>query len=480
MLTAEKISALITADASDPLKRQARVGQRYYEGNHDIRQYKLYYRDRDGHLVEDKTKSNIRISHPFFTELVDQAVQYMLSGKEGYAFSDLPELQTVLDEAFNKNDSFTAELYDTLTGCLVKGSDFMYAYRDEDGTLAFQWADSLGIIEVRAEDTDDHAEYVIFWYIDRFDKDKEAIKKIQVWDKTQVAYYVQEGQKSVTLDPNIKENPRPHVTYEDGAGEGLGFIPFFRLDCNRKRLSSLHPVKPIIDDYDLMNCALSNNLQDLTEGIYVVRNYNGDSIEELVQSIKAKKAVGVDDEGGVDIKTVDIPYEARKIKMEVDEDNIYRFGMGFNSQKVGDGNITNVVIKSRYALLDLKCNKLEIQLKKFLRKIVKVVLDDYNRTHETGYTDKDVYFRFERETITNATDNAQISLYEAQTKLTEINTLLSLVDHFDDETFMQSVCDVLDIDYEEIKDRLPKSDTGALEDDEETIDDEEAEGGTEA
>ena len=80
MLTAEKISAIITADASDPLKRQARVGQRYYEGNHDIKQYKLYYRDRDGHLAEDKTKSNIRISHPFFTELVDQAVQYMLSG----------------------------------------------------------------------------------------------------------------------------------------------------------------------------------------------------------------------------------------------------------------------------------------------------------------------------------------------------------------------------------------------------------------
>ena len=331
----------------------------------------------------------------------------------------------------------------------------MYAYRDEDGALAFQWADSLGIIEVRAEDTDDHAEYVIFWYIDRFDKDKEAIRKIQVWDKAQVVYYIQEGSKSVTLDPNVTENPRPHVTYEDGSGEGLGFIPFFRLDFNRKRLSSLHPVKPIIDDYDVMNCALSNNLQDLTEGIYVVRNYQGDNIEELVQSIRAKKAVGVDDEGSVDIKTVDIPYEARKIKLEVDEDNIYRFGMGFNSQKVGDGNITNVVIKSRYALLDLKCNKLELQLRKFLRKILRVVIDDWNARNGTAYQDKDAYFRFDRETITNATDNAQIELYEAQAEQTRINTLLSLAERLDDETLMQSVCDVLDIDYEEIKGRLP-------------------------
>ena len=40
--------------------------------------------------------------------------------------------------------------------------------------------------------------------------------------------------------------------------------------------------------------------------------------------------------------------------------------MGFNSAQIGDGNITNVVIKSRYALLDLMCYKLKKNLKKFL------------------------------------------------------------------------------------------------------------------
>jgi len=66
--------------------------------------------------------------------------------------------------------------------------------------------------------------------------------------------------------------------------------------------------------------------------------------------------------------------------MELDGQNIYRFGMGFNSLQVGDGNITNVVIKSRYSLLDLKCNKKEKQLKKFLKKIVKVVLDEIGKS----------------------------------------------------------------------------------------------------
>lgn len=88
----------------------------------------------------------------------------------------------------------------------------------------------------------------------------------------------------------------------------------------------------------------------------------------MIQNVKVKKHIGVDADGGVDIKTVDIPYEARKVKLELDEKNIYRFGMGFNSAQLGNGNITNIVIKSRYALLDLESNKLEIRLKQFLRR----------------------------------------------------------------------------------------------------------------
>ncbi len=479
MLTADEIRYFIEMDSSSAQKRQAREGQRYYEADHDIRRYRLFYPDKDGHLVEDRTRSNIKIAHPFFTELVDQTVQYMMSGKEGYIFSDIPELQKILDEYFNNNDIFNAELNDVLTGCVAKGSDYIYAYRNAAGKLSFQWADSLGVIEVRARDTADKRDYVIYHYVDRIDKDSEPIIKIQVWDEENVTYFIQEGSKGIRLDENEEINPRPHVLYtKDGDRnnqlyyENLGFIPFFRMDLNRKRLSPITFLKPIIDDYDLMDCSLSNNLQDFAEGIYVVRNYQGEDIDTLVQNIRVKKAVGVDDEGGVDIKTIDIPYEARKVKLQLDEDNIYRFGMGFNSQKIGDGNITNVVIKSRYALLDLKCNKLEIQLKSFLRKIAGAVLDDVNKKQGTAYNIDDVYFRFEREVITNALDNAQIELTEAQAKETRINALLSLTDRLDDETLMQQVCDALDIDYEEIKDRLPKRDDAALGDEGDLIDNE--------
>ena len=80
MLSVEEIKNFIQDDASSDKKRFARKGQAYYEGDHDIKQYRLFYYNADGNLIEDKTRSNVKIPHPFFTELVDQAVQYMLSG----------------------------------------------------------------------------------------------------------------------------------------------------------------------------------------------------------------------------------------------------------------------------------------------------------------------------------------------------------------------------------------------------------------
>lgn len=469
MLTEKEILEFIREDMSSEKKRFARDGLKYYEGDHDIKNYKLYYFNADGELIEDKTRSNIKISHPFFTELVDQQVQYMLSGKDGFLKSDFPELQIILDEDFNDNEDFMSELYETITGTIAKGFDYLYIYKNEEGKLAFQNADSLGVVEVRAKDSSDGNKYIIYHYVDRIEKDKKLIRRVQVWDKSQTYFYVWEDEDRLEADSSYKLNPRPHTVYtKDGDDsiyyEDFGMIPFFRLDNGTKQFSGLKPIKALIDDYDLMSCGLSNNLQDASEYLVVVKGFQGDNLEELMRNVKTKKHIGVDGEngGGVDFKTVDIPYEARKVKLELDEKNIYRFGMGFNSAQLGDGNITNIVIKSRYALLDLKCNKLEIRLKQLIRKILKVVIGQINRENGTDYQMKDIYFDFKREVMTNAQDNAQIELTDAQTEQTKINTMLSLQSTLGDETVIQNICDILDIDYEEIKGKIPENELNPL------------------
>lgn len=190
----------------------------------------------------------------------------------------------------------------------------------------------------------------------------------------------------------------------------------------------------------------------------MVKGFQGVNLEELQTNLK-KKIIGVDDDGGVDVKTVDVPYQVRQAKLELDEKNIYRFGMGLNTAGLKDTNATtNIAIKAAYSLLDLKCSKLEIRLKQLLRRLLKLIIVEINETDGTDYHCNQVYFEFSHEVMSNERENAQIALTEAQKTQVLINTLLSLASQLDNETLMRNICDALDIDYDEIKGKLPNPD----------------------
>lgn len=466
MLTTEEIKMFIDEDTASVKKSFARVGERYFDGDHDILKYRMFYYNSDGQLVEDKTRSNVKIPHPFFKELTEQGTQYTLSGDEPFVLSDIPELQEELDNRFNYNDDFIDELSEVITDCQSKGFAYMYAMKDSTDTMKFTCADSIGVVEVESRFADDKKDHVLYWYVDRIDKEGHRIKKIMDWDDEQVYYYVQSDEGEIETDTSVEINPRPHTLYqiegdEKTYYESLGFIPFFRLDNNKKQTSNLKAVKALIDDYDLMASSLSNNLIDFDHPLYAVKGFEGDNLDELQQNLKTKKIVGVGSEGGIEVHTVDVPFEARKTKLDLDEKNIYRFGMGLNLSGLKDTSATtNIAIKAAYSLLDLRCKHLERNIKRFLRKIIKVVIDEINQQNDTGYQVEDVYFKFTHEVMSNEQENKQNELTEAQRKQVEVNILLGLANVFDQETIIQAICEILDIDYEEIKDKLPDDETG--------------------
>ena len=461
MLTEAEIRWLIDDDAMSEKKRQAAVGQRYYEAEHDILNYRVFYYNTDGILVEDKARSNSRICHPFFTEHVDQLTAFVLSFENNpiQAKATAEGLQDHLDVYFD--DEFWAEMAEVITGTTAKGFDYLYGYKNHEDRLAFQHADSLGVVEVRAKDTDDGCEYIIYWYVERIGKNKKLIKRIQIHDKNQIWFYMQEDDGKLVLDHNQLINPRPNIVWTDpktGAmyGDSLGFIPFWRLDYNRKQISGLMPIKGLIDDYDMMECGLSNNVQDFDTPIHLIRGYDGDDLSELQQNIKTKKIMGVSADGGLEILTVDIPYQARKTKADEDEKNIYRFGMAFNSSQMGDGNITNVVIRSRYTLLELKAGKLEKRIRRFLKPIIQVVLDEINANNGTDYQYTDVEIHFEHIVPTNEQENVQNAKTEAETEQIKVNTILNVAANIGDEAALQAICDILDMDFDELQGQLEK------------------------
>ena len=476
MLKIEEIKQFLDEDMSSELKRHAKTGNAYYNGEHDILQYRMFYFNAEGKLVEDKYRANNRIPHPFFTELVDQGTQYVMSGAaDGLIMSKEPKLQKELDAYFNNNKKFKVELAETITGQQAKGFDYMYAYRGKDDRLQFENADCLGVVEVEGRFAEDGKEQRIYKYLDRIDKDNNRQWKILVIDDENTYYYKQADDGKIERDEDVELNPRPHAVYEkDGKlykKNGYKLLPFFRLDYNKKRSSLLKTVKPLIDDYDLMASSLSNNLVDFDTPMHVVKGFHGDNLDELQQNIKTKKMIGVDEDGGVEVKTVDVPYQARQAKLELDEKSIYRYGMGLNMSGLKDtAATTNIAIKAAYSLLELRCGKIIDQLELFLQEIVEAVLAEINEREGTDYQLADVYFDFTPEIMSNAQENAQIDLTEAQKQQIVINTLLTLADRLDNETLMKEICEQLDIDYEKIKSKIPDPDeamtslTGAADD----------------
>ncbi|WP_153053333.1 phage portal protein, partial [Streptococcus suis] len=231
------------------------------------------------------------------------------------------------------------------------------------------------------------------------------------------------------------------------------------------------PIKDLIDDYDLMACALSNNLIDFDHPIYAVRGFEGDSFDKLVTNLKAKKTVGVGPDGGLDVKTVDIPIEARKEKLRIDKEAIYKFGMGFDSSQTGDGNITNVVIKSRYSLLDLKCNKIEVRLRRIIKQMLELIVENINQRYSKAYNTSDIEIIITRDIMANEVDNATIAKTEADTKQVAIQTILDAAPRLDSRTVLELLAGILEIDPDEVEKALDEEEyRGDLEQDTEVED----------
>lgn len=460
MLSKQDIAKFISDDYFSDQKRNARAGKNYYNGKHDINNYRLFYFDGDGILREDKYRSNVKIPHPFFTEIVNQTVQYIFSGDK-IVKSDNPKLQEYLDEYFNCNEEFLAAIADLVTGCVTKGSEYLYLYRNKDGKLSLQCVDSLCVTEVSAQNNDDNEDYVIFSFNDTVGKEKHNIKRIQVWDKNSVHFFIQTEDGIVSVDDSEQVNPSPHTAFIDENGEiyydSFGFIPFFRLDNNADRTSDLWTIKELIDDYDLMASSLSNNLIDFDMPLYAVTGFEGDSLDELQQNLKTKKIIGLEENGGVEVKTIDVPYQARQIKLELDEKNIYRFGMGLNTVGLKDTSATtNIAIKAAYSLLDLKCAKLEMRLKRFLKEVLKPIISEINIEAKKNFGNKDFRFEFKHEILSNAYENAQIKKLIAEENQIKIQTILDVSDILDDETLIRNICSCLEINYNDIAEKINK------------------------
>ena len=69
--------------------------------------------------------------------------------------------------------------------------------------------------------------------------------------------------------------------------------------------------RDLIDAYDKVVSSFANDMEDVQEVIFVIKNYGGTDKTEFMSDLKKSKLIKVEGDGGVDTIRAEIPFEAR-------------------------------------------------------------------------------------------------------------------------------------------------------------------------
>lgn len=443
-LNQSEIIKLILQDWSiDEKQRFMDVGERYYAGrhdilNHDFRQSIVYDKGTDengeecekSQTITNSNNSNIHNIHPFFRLLVDQKVGYVVGKPPTVSVEDDKAFETAITQITTDED-FPDMLDDWVKEASKKGIGWVHPYYDSDGSLQYIVVPAGEVIAFYDGEHQRTLEDVVRFYTFDVVSSGRTVKryKVEWWTNHDVTYYVQDENGNYLLDPSYTRNPAPHwwdVTTVDGAEthrepHAWGRVPWVPLYNNAEAESDLggqddsgRPcgIKSLIDSYDMISSASTNDQIDLVALYWIVKGFGGETSREIVRRLQINKVVNIDGGGagdGVSAQQVALSVDDRCKWLEMLRHDIYHFGMGIDTsdEQLGS-NPSGVALKFKYTQLDLKANPLILKLKKALKSLFWFFTEDMNRRQGTQYDSSRIVVTVNKTMIVNDMESVQM------------------------------------------------------------------------
>lgn len=364
------IMASLTEFQQSQLYKDMQKAEEYYKGKHDILEKKRYYIDRNGTRREEDKLANNKLIHPYFTKLVNQKVNYLLS-KEFSLQVDEKDAQAVkfrdaCSDYFDKK--FMRRLKTVGRHAIINGIAWMQVYYNEQGELSFKRIPSREVIPFWHDAEHTQLDAILrFYSITEYKQnaEKEEIIKVEYYTTEGVWFYEIRGGKLVVDTMRVtKEQPFVgHFQTQTTDDEGnpvveervWNKIPFVAFKYNDEEISLLNFVKSLIDDYDRQTSGTSDLIEDVPNAIRVIRGYNGKDKGEFSQNLATYRNIFVDENGGVEQLTSQADTTCTEAHLTRLKEDIYDAGNGVNVQKENLGDTSGVALKIRYADLDADC-----------------------------------------------------------------------------------------------------------------------------
>ncbi len=447
----EIIKQFIKDDMISPLKKQMRIGQRYFEGKHDICFKKLNEYTIKGKIsneitgkeeeiekvIEVPNKTLLKVAHKYHWKLVKQKQNYVVGKPITITY------EPVIDEEINEKQkkqlkkvnqkivskfwdilgfSFDNFLKETIVNMSNKINAVWHIYYDEQGKFKYCNTDPLDIIDIYDTKTQKILTDVLHNYL-IIENGKK--KRYVEWENSQeTKYFIEEKNELAKTEEYLldisRANPEPHwITKQYFNGKlskiqkhSWGKVPYIIIKNNEERQSDLEPIKSLIDAYDLINSNFINTIEDLKEFIYKINGYGAENLVELVERIKIMGIVRNNDTTGkIETETIPFPYEARQIILKLLEEKIYEFGRGVNTNKselIGQAP-SGISLEFLYTDLDLKADECIANLTEGLYQLFWFISEHLKRQGEIPQ-DLDIFdfrFTFNKSRIFNTVEQIQ-------------------------------------------------------------------------
>lgn len=405
------IKDYIEADLKNPKKLEMLDGEKYFKVEHDIlgidfREYII-----DGQSLIDYNKANNQNTNPFHRLLVQQKIGY-IAGKPITITTDEDNYSKKINEVLGMK--FDEIISEWIKGSSNKGVEWLHPFINEDGELDYIIIPAEQAIPIYDTSYQKKLIYFIRYYVMYVLKGDKVFERyrVELWDKEKVTFFIQDDEGNYYLDDTEENNPRYHWysfntnSPHDIKENSWGKVPFINLNNNSEQISDLKPIKKYIDAYDKVSSGFLNDLEDIQTAIWILKGYSGEDLSEFMRDLMTFKAIKVDDDdSNVDSKTLEIPYEAKKVILEILEDKIYEIGQGvkMSTDKFGQ-NPSGVALKFMYSGLDLKAGTMINKLKKSLQEFMWFITKYINLKEKTNYEYKNVKFTINKTIITNETE----------------------------------------------------------------------------
>lgn len=417
----EFIKSAIAEYKSSDLYKNAVTAQKYYDKqNVTISEYKRLLYTLEGNLREDTTYSaNYKLISGWFSLFVDEQNQYLLSNGAHWQNDKTSE------KLGTPKKQFDTQLQDAGLKALIGGraygfwnldhvdvfgaTEFVPLEDEEDGALKagirFWQVSSDKPIRATLYEMDGYTDY-IWGEKDRGNKiDFEAAGEV-LFDKRSYKLFTR------TSEADGKE------IYDSENYPSFPIVPLF---ANASKQSEIVGIREQIDCYDLIKSGYANNVDDASIIYWLIQNAGGmDDIDlrKFLDRIKTVHGAVVDEDGATaEAHTMDAPYMSREALLARLRDDMFRDFMAVDVDKVAAGNVTATQIKASFFFLDMKCNKYEYQILKFIGGILELA----------GITDETPSFT--RDALINTSE--------------EINAVLSAAQYLSEEYITEKVLTLL-------------------------------------